>query len=111
VVLLTAGFTIRMRSKSAASAARPGSIEAIAVLPLLNVSADSTQEYFADGMTDEIITDLAKLAGPKVISRTSVMQYKGTRKTIPEIARELQVRQYWKARWSAPAIGCACACN
>jgi TolB-like protein/Tfp pilus assembly protein PilF len=92
VVLLTAGFTIRMRSKSAASAARPGSIEAIAVLPLLNVSADSTQEYFADGMTDEIITDLAKLAGPKVISRTSVMQYKGTRKTIPEIARELQVR-------------------
>jgi TolB-like protein/DNA-binding winged helix-turn-helix (wHTH) protein/Tfp pilus assembly protein PilF len=91
VVLLSAGFAIRIRSKSAASAARPGSIQAIAVLPLLNVSADSNQEYFADGMTDEIITDLAKLAGPKVISRTSIMQYKGTRKTIPEIARELQV--------------------
>jgi TolB-like protein len=61
------------------------------VLPLLNVSSDSSQEYFADGMTDEIITDLAKLAGPKVISRTSAMQFKGTHKTIPEIARELHV--------------------
>jgi TolB-like protein/DNA-binding winged helix-turn-helix (wHTH) protein/Tfp pilus assembly protein PilF len=91
VVLLTAGFAIRMRFKSAASAVPPGSIQAIAVLPLLNVSADSAQEYFADGMTDEIITDLAKLAGPKVISRTTAMQYKGTRKTIPEIARELHV--------------------
>jgi TolB-like protein/DNA-binding winged helix-turn-helix (wHTH) protein/Tfp pilus assembly protein PilF len=91
LVLLSIGFAIRARFKSAVSAAQPGSIQAIAVLPLLNVSADSSQEYFADGMTDEIITDLAKLAGPKVISRTSVMQYKGTRKTIPEIARELQV--------------------
>jgi TolB-like protein/DNA-binding winged helix-turn-helix (wHTH) protein len=91
LVLLSAGFAIRMRSNSAASASPRGSIQAIAVLPLLNVSADSTQEYFADGMTDEIITDLAKLAGPKVISRTSAMQYKGTHKTIPEIARELQV--------------------
>lgn len=91
LVLLTTGIAIRMRFKSAASAARPGSIQAIAVLPLLNVSADSAQEYFADGMTDEIITDLAKLAGPRVISRTSAMQYKGTRKTIPEIARELHV--------------------
>jgi TolB-like protein/DNA-binding winged helix-turn-helix (wHTH) protein len=91
VVLLSAGFAIKMRSKSAASARRTSSIQAIAVLPLLNVSADSNQEYFADGMTDEIITDLAKLAGPKVISRTSIMQYKGTRKRIPEIARELQV--------------------
>jgi TolB-like protein/DNA-binding winged helix-turn-helix (wHTH) protein/Tfp pilus assembly protein PilF len=89
--LLTAGLSIRMRSKSAASASPRSSIQAIAVLPLLNVSTDSAQEYFADGMTDEIITDLAKLAGPKVISRTSAMQYKGTHKTIPEIARELQV--------------------
>jgi TolB-like protein/DNA-binding winged helix-turn-helix (wHTH) protein/Tfp pilus assembly protein PilF len=89
--LLTAGLATRMRSKSAASASPRGSIQAIAVLPLLNVSADATQEYFDDGITDEIITDLAKLAGPKVISRTSAMQYKGTHKTIPEIARELQV--------------------
>ncbi len=69
----------------------PGTIQAIAVLPLENLSADASQEYFADGITDEIITDLARLAGPKVISRTSAMQYKGTHKTIPQIARELNV--------------------
>src|SRR6266704_2612032 len=68
-----------------------GTIQSIAVLPLENLSADASQEFFADGITDEIITDLAKLAGPKVISRTSVMQYKGTHKTIPQIARELNV--------------------
>jgi TolB-like protein/DNA-binding winged helix-turn-helix (wHTH) protein len=90
LLLLSVGFAIRTRFKPT-SAAQPRSVQAIAVLPLLNVSADSAQEYFADGMTDEIITDLAKLAGPKVISRTSAMQYKGTRKTIPEIARELHV--------------------
>ncbi len=61
------------------------------MLPLENLSADASQEFLADGITDEIITDLAKLAGPKVISRTSAMQYKGTHKTIPEIARDLNV--------------------
>ncbi len=91
LILLTAGFAIRMRFKTVSSVEHAPSIQAIAVLPLLNVSSDSSQEYFADGMTDEIITDLAKLAGPKVISRTSAMQYKGTRKTVPEIARELHV--------------------
>jgi TolB-like protein len=90
VVLLSAGFAIRVRFKSA-SAAQSGSIQAIAVLPLENMSADPSQKYLAEGMTDEIITDLAKLAGPKVISRTSAMKYKGTRKTIPEIACELHV--------------------
>ena len=64
---------------------------AIAVLPLQSMSADSAQEYLADGMTDEIITDLAKLAGPKVISRTTAMQYKKTNKSVPQIARELNV--------------------
>jgi TolB-like protein/Tfp pilus assembly protein PilF len=58
---------------------------------LQNLSADPSQEYLAEGVTDEIITDLAKLAGPRVISRTSALQYKGTHKTIPEIARELHV--------------------
>src|SRR5208337_2297645 len=90
LVVLATGFAIRMRFRSA-SAARSGSIQAIAVLPLLNVSSDPSQEYFADGMTDEIITDLAKLAGPKVISRTSAMQFKETHTTTPEIARELHV--------------------
>lgn len=68
-----------------------GSIQSIAVLPLVNLSGDPSQEYFADGMTDEIITNLAKLAGPKIISRTSAMQYKGTHKRVPDIASELNV--------------------
>jgi TolB-like protein/DNA-binding winged helix-turn-helix (wHTH) protein/Tfp pilus assembly protein PilF len=66
-------------------------IQSIAVLPLQNFSGDPSQEYFADGMTDEITNALARLAGPSVISRTSAMHYKGTRKTVPEIARELHV--------------------
>jgi TolB-like protein/tetratricopeptide (TPR) repeat protein/DNA-binding winged helix-turn-helix (wHTH) protein len=66
-------------------------ISSIAVLPLENLSNDPEQEYFVEGMTDEIITDLAKLPGIRVISRTSTEQYKGTRKTMPQIARELRV--------------------
>lgn len=66
-------------------------IASLAVLPLENLSGDPSQEYFADGMTDELITDLASIASLRVISRTSTAHYKGTRKTIPEIARELNV--------------------
>jgi TolB-like protein/DNA-binding winged helix-turn-helix (wHTH) protein/Tfp pilus assembly protein PilF len=66
-------------------------IRSLAVLPLENLSGDQAQEYFADGMTDELITDLASIARIRVISRTSTTHYKGTRKTIPEIARELNV--------------------
>jgi TolB-like protein/DNA-binding winged helix-turn-helix (wHTH) protein/Tfp pilus assembly protein PilF len=63
----------------------------LAVLPLANLSSDSAQDYFADEMTEELITELSKLPDLKVISRTSVMQYKGTRKPLPQIARELGV--------------------
>jgi len=66
-------------------------IRSIAVLPLENLSGDSAQDYFADGMTDELITDLAQLANLRVISRTSVMHYKKNQKTLPEIGRELDV--------------------
>jgi TolB-like protein/DNA-binding winged helix-turn-helix (wHTH) protein/Tfp pilus assembly protein PilF len=66
-------------------------MQSLAVLPLQNLSGEASQEYFADGITDEITTELAKLAGPMVISRTSAMQYKGTHKTVPQIARELNV--------------------
>jgi len=66
-------------------------MRSLAVLPLQNLSGDAEQEYFADGMTDELITDLAQLANLRVISRTSVMRYKRTEKTLPEIARELNV--------------------
>ena len=66
-------------------------IRAIAVLPLENLSGDPEQEYFADGMTDAMIGELAKIGALKVISRTSVMQYKGAHRPLREIARELGV--------------------
>ena len=67
------------------------SIRAIAVLPLRNISQDSSQEYFADGMTEAIISDLARIKALRVISRTSAMAYKGSTKSLPEIARDLNV--------------------
>jgi TolB-like protein/DNA-binding winged helix-turn-helix (wHTH) protein/Tfp pilus assembly protein PilF len=63
----------------------------IAVLPLENLSGDVSQEYFAEGMTDQLITDLAKIGSLRVISRTSTNQFKKTAKTLPEIARALNV--------------------
>jgi TolB-like protein/Flp pilus assembly protein TadD len=66
-------------------------VPSIAILPLENLSADPEQEYFSDGMTDALLTDLAKIHGLSVISRTSVMQYKRTKKPVHEIARELKV--------------------
>ena len=66
-------------------------IESLAVLPLQNISSDAGQEYFADGMTDELISRLARAVNLRVISRTSVMQYKNAQKALPEIARELGV--------------------
>lgn len=73
--------------------ARPSSpnIHSIAVLPLENLSRSQQQEYFADGMTEELITDLSKLSALRVISRTSVMAYKGSKKNLRQIARELNV--------------------
>jgi TolB-like protein/DNA-binding winged helix-turn-helix (wHTH) protein/cytochrome c-type biogenesis protein CcmH/NrfG len=66
-------------------------IQALAVLPLSNLSADSEQEYFADGVTEELITKLGKISGLRVISRQSVMEYKGSKKSLAEIAQELNV--------------------
>ncbi len=66
-------------------------IESLVVLPLDNLSGDPDQEYFADGMTEVLTSDLAKVSAIKVISRTSAMRYKGTDKPLPEIARELNV--------------------
>ncbi len=67
-------------------------IESIAVLPLENLSGDVEQEYFSDGMTDELIGEIARIRSLRVISRTSIMRYKGhLRKSLPEIARELNV--------------------
>lgn len=67
-------------------------MESIAVLPLLNLSNDPEQEYFADGMTEELITTLAQIQNLNVISRTSVMQFKGRKTPLTDIARRLRVR-------------------
>jgi TolB-like protein/Tfp pilus assembly protein PilF len=66
-------------------------IRSVAVLPLQNLSGAPEQEYFADGLTESLITALAKIGGLRVISRTSIMQYKHASKTLPQIARELSV--------------------
>ena len=68
-----------------------GNDKSIAVLPFENMSNDSAQEYFSDGITEEIITQLSQIRGLKVISRTSVMQYKDTRLSLKQVARELGV--------------------
>src|SRR5258708_7303779 len=84
VLLLSLGFRL-LRSPSPR-------IESIAVLPLENLSGNPAQEYFSDGMTDELIGEIARIGSLRVISRTSVMQYKGgARKSLPAIARELNV--------------------
>ncbi len=69
----------------------PGPIRSIAVLPLQNLSNDPGQEYFVDGMTDELITDLAQIRALKVVSKTSIMRYKDTRTPLPQIGRDLKV--------------------
>ena len=84
----SAFWLVRAISRPTSAAPR---LRSIAVLPLENLSGDPSQEYFADGMTEQLITDLAKVNALRVISRTSVMRYKGTKKGLPEIAKELNV--------------------
>ncbi len=79
-----------LRERLLGRAAAPR-IESLAVLPVKNYSGDPGQEFFADGMTDALIAGLAQIKAVKVISRTSVMHYKGTSETLPQIARELGV--------------------
>src|SRR5580700_1251618 len=89
VIIISLSILSVWRFRSPAPAAT--GIRSIAVLPLENLSGDASQNYFADGMTDELITDLAQISALRVISRTSVMVYKGARKPLPQIARELNV--------------------
>jgi TolB-like protein/DNA-binding winged helix-turn-helix (wHTH) protein/Flp pilus assembly protein TadD len=88
--ILAWGLWTLLRNGKAAEIPSSLPIHSLAVLPLENLSSDS-QDYFADGMTDELITDLAQLSALRVISRTSVMPYKGIRKPLSQIARELNV--------------------
>jgi TolB-like protein/DNA-binding winged helix-turn-helix (wHTH) protein/Tfp pilus assembly protein PilF len=87
IATISSVHLLRDRQK-AASGPR---ITSLAVLPLSDLSGDTAQDYFVDGLTDELITRLSKIQALRIISRTSVMHYKGTKKTIPEIARELDV--------------------
>jgi TolB-like protein/DNA-binding winged helix-turn-helix (wHTH) protein len=76
--------------RSLPDATRPA-IQSLAVLPLVNLSGDPTHEYFADGMTEALISSLAQLRALKVISRTSVMRFKGSKRPLPDIAQDLKV--------------------
>jgi TolB-like protein/DNA-binding winged helix-turn-helix (wHTH) protein/Flp pilus assembly protein TadD len=91
LVLLFLGLLAATAWFYRAMIAQPARIQSLAVLPLENLSGDASEDYFADGMTDELITDLAQISALRVISRTSVMVYKGARKPLPEIARALNV--------------------
>lgn len=88
--LMVGAFMVRNRPRLVNREAR-ATIKSLAVLPLENLSRDPEQEFFVDGMTEALISDLAKIGSLKVISRTSVMRYKATTKSLPEIARELNV--------------------
>src|ERR1700723_782426 len=87
VLSLLIFFAWRFRLRTPAASG----IRSIAVLPLENLSGEASQNDFAEGMTGELITDLAQISALRVISRTSVMVYKGARKPLPQIARELNV--------------------
>jgi TolB-like protein/DNA-binding winged helix-turn-helix (wHTH) protein/Tfp pilus assembly protein PilF len=90
-VVLVAVLVAYLRSPRGSSVAAIGPIQSVAVLPFANLSSDPLQEYFSEGLTDEVITELARIGDLRVISRTSVMGYKGTRKRMPEIGQELRV--------------------
>ncbi|HUS20136.1 MAG TPA: protein kinase [Terriglobales bacterium] len=87
VLLSAAGAWLLNRPK-----VRAGEIQAIAVLPLVNLTGNAENDYFADGMTEALITNLSKVGALRVISRTSIMRYRGSSKALPEIARELNVQ-------------------
>lgn len=95
VLLLLAGGSLYWFNGRSAIGKRPvplpGAIQSIAVLPLANLSGDPSQDYFADGMTDALITELSQIRKLRVISRTSVMQYKHAQKSLDHIAQELNV--------------------
>src|SRR5262245_40257864 len=91
LVALMLAAIIYLKFIRGSSSLSEGAIKSLAVLPLQNLSGDPSQEYFADGMTDALIGDLAKIRGLQVISRTSSMRYKGANKPLREIASELRV--------------------
>lgn len=91
IVVVVIGAVLWLERMATPPASAAPRLDSIAVLPLDNLSGDASEDFFVDGMTDQLITDLAKVGSLRVISRTSVMRYKGTKKSLPEIARELNV--------------------
>ena len=91
LALLPVAWYLAAQGQRTAARTISSKIKSLAVLPLENLSGDPAQEYFADGMTDALITNLAKIGDLRVISRTSAMHYRGTRTRVPEIGRELNV--------------------
>lgn len=91
LALFLIGLNVRKLRERLLGRPTPPRIESLAVLPLANLSNDPQQDYFADGMTEALITKLARIRALRVISRTSVLQYKDVKKPLPEIARELSV--------------------
>ncbi|HWQ03546.1 MAG TPA: alpha/beta fold hydrolase, partial [Candidatus Nitrosotenuis sp.] len=91
ILLLVLAFFPGVRKRIFSERTAAPRIESLAVLPLDNMTGDPAQEYFADGMTEALITELSKISALKVISRTSVMQYKGTKIAMPQVARDLGV--------------------
>lgn len=89
--LLAAGLAVWMIRTGVHSTNAAHGLNSIAVLPMENLSGDPSQEFFADGVTDQLTTDLTEIGSLRVVSRTSVMQYKGAKKPLPAIARELNV--------------------
>jgi TolB-like protein/DNA-binding winged helix-turn-helix (wHTH) protein/Flp pilus assembly protein TadD len=91
LAILLGGFYLADLRDTRLRAANPQHIRSLVILPLANLTGDSSQDYFVDAMTDSLTTDLAQIHQLRVISGTSAMHYKGTKKTLPEIARELRV--------------------
>ena len=90
--VLLGGLALRSLPPGTIPFGAPSRINSLAVLPFANLSGDATQDYFADGMTDELITRLALIQDLRVISRTSVIRYRTEKKALPEIGRELNVQ-------------------
>ncbi len=89
IILVSAVLAVRLNIRPKAAS---GEVQSIAVLPLQNLSGDASQEYLADGFTEELVTELAQVHSLRVISRTSTMVYKASKKPLPQIAGELHVK-------------------
>src|SRR6267378_6063229 len=91
LVVSLIGVGLRLARRGLGVGSQPNQIKSLVVLPFENLSGDKDQQYFTDGMTDELIAHLAKIRSLRVISRTSSMEYKDTHKTLSQIARDLNV--------------------